>query len=97
MNPQPLETAEPAYLAAIKALGLDDLATPRERVAALLAASPDILSKNMEPSMLFSPLVDGILIECEPTFETITQHPPWEKTSCKAIMVGYAPLDVSAK
>ena len=97
MNPQPLGTAEPAYLATIKALKLDDLATPRDRVAALLSASPDLLLKNMDPALLFSPLIDGILIKSDPTFETITTHPPWEKTSCKAIMVGYSPLDVSVK
>lgn len=97
MNPQPLETAERGYSETIKALQCDNLATGSDRVKALVSALPETLTQNISPGISFAPLIDGLLIPCEPTFRTIATSPPWKHTSCKSIMVGFSPLDVSCQ
>ncbi|CAK7202829.1 hypothetical protein SEUCBS139899_005556 [Sporothrix eucalyptigena] len=94
MSPQPLEAAEAGYSSVIDALGLGS-ATSDERVAKLVEASPEVLATKLSPQLMFSPLIDGYIIDSEPTFESIHSNPPWGKTSCKAIMVGYSPFDAS--
>lgn len=94
MNPRPLETAEATYSTIVEALAVDGRASPQGRITALINTPPEVLAAKIDPRIMFSPLVDGDLIESEPTFEAINTRPPWKNTSCKAVMVGFSPFDV---
>lgn len=88
--------AEQAYKGVLKALGAEGVSSS-ERVKILSRASPEELSAKIGRSLPFLPVLDEETVPFVPTFEIASAGKLIPKTtSCKAVMVGYAPLDVSS-
>ncbi|KAK1454422.1 carboxylesterase [Colletotrichum cuscutae] len=95
LAPLELGVAEQAYKGVVKALGVEDVSSS-ERIKILSRASPEELSSKIGRSLPFLPVLDEETVPFVPTFETASAGKLIPKTtSCKAIMVGYAPLDAS--
>lgn len=93
--PLPIEVAEKSYLGVLKALGAEG-ASPEGRIEALLRAPPEILLGQLGKTAQFMPAMDGDTVPYVPTFElAASKKMVPQNASCKAAMVGYAPLDVS--
>ncbi|KAK1994527.1 carboxylesterase [Colletotrichum falcatum] len=87
--------AEQSYHALTKAFKLQDL-SPSQRIKALSEVSLEDLLAKLGGAGPFLPILDGDTLPLKPTFETSrTKKVIPSGTSCRAMMVGYAPLDAS--
>ncbi|KAK1585060.1 Alpha/Beta hydrolase protein [Colletotrichum navitas] len=87
--------AEQSYHAVINAFGLEDLPSS-ERIKALSEVSPKDLLAKLGGAGPFLPVLDGDTVPFTPTFETSRAKKMIPSgTSCRAMMIGYAPLDAS--
>ncbi|KAK1623735.1 carboxylesterase [Colletotrichum phormii] len=95
LPPLDLGVAEQAYKGVLKASEAEDVSSS-ERIKILSRASPEELSSKIGRSLPFLPVLDEETAPFVPTFETASAGKLVPKTtSCKAVMVGYAPLDAS--
>ncbi|WDK14590.1 carboxylesterase [Colletotrichum graminicola] len=95
LAPLDAAVAEQVYHDVTKAFRLEDLSSS-QRIKALSEVSPEDLLAKLEGVRPFLPILDGDTVPFTPTFETSRAKKVIPSgTSCRAMMIGYAPLDAS--
>ncbi|KAF9871485.1 carboxylesterase [Colletotrichum karsti] len=94
LPPMDISAAEQTYQSALKALNLNG-GSPSQKIESLSRLSPEDLGK-LDQSLRLLPVVDEDTVPFVPSFKTVLSNRGISQDSpCKAIMVGYLPLDAS--
>ncbi|KAL3477482.1 Alpha/Beta hydrolase protein [Aspergillus californicus] len=97
-QPLPYEAHEENYQKAISALGLSDIASPEDRVKALLEIPAADIVARLPPSILAVPAIDGDLVPSAPSHaqtSSMASDVPKGKNWCHDLMIGDAQMDAS--